>query len=87
VVGELVTNVLNHTGGNPRVRLIRGEHLTVEVSDDSTTSPHLRHARAQDENGRGLLIAATLASRWGTRYGEEGKRIRVEQDLSPGESS
>jgi PAS domain S-box-containing protein len=87
VVSELVTNVLNHAGGNPRVRLIRGEHLTVEVSDDSTTSPHLRHARAQDESGRGLLIAATLASRWGTRYGEQGKTIWVEQDLSAGEPS
>ncbi|MFJ2956096.1 SpoIIE family protein phosphatase [Streptomyces sp. NBC_00669] len=81
VVSELVTNVLQHAGGKPRVRLIRDEHLTVEVSDDSTTSPHLRHARAQDEGGRGLLIAATLASRWGTRYGEEGKTIWVEQDL------
>ncbi|MET7355260.1 ATP-binding SpoIIE family protein phosphatase [Streptomyces mirabilis] len=86
VVSELVTNVLTHATGNPRVRLIRGEHLTVEVSDDSTTSPHLRHARAQDENGRGRFIAATLASRWGTRYGEEGKTIWVEQDLSPQES-
>ncbi|MGW1505875.1 ATP-binding protein [Streptomyces mirabilis] len=69
VVSERVTNVLTHATGNPRVRLIRGEHLTVEVSDDSTTSPHLRHARAQDENGRGLFIAATLAGRWGTRHG------------------
>lgn len=49
--------------------------------------PHLRHARAQDENGRGLFIAATPATRWGTRYGEEGKTIWVEQDLSPEESS
>ncbi|MGW4985166.1 SpoIIE family protein phosphatase [Streptomyces mirabilis] len=86
VVSELVTNVLTHATGNPRIRLIRGEHLTVEVSDDSTTSPHLRHARAQDENGRGLFIAASLASRWGTRYGEEGKTIWVEQNLSPQES-
>lgn len=39
VVSELVTNVLQHAGGKPRVRLIRDEHLTVEVSDDSTTSP------------------------------------------------
>ena len=81
VVSELVTNVLSHATGNPRVRLIRGEKLTVEVSDDSTTSPHLRHARAQEEGGRGLLIAATLASRWGARYGEDGKTIWVEQEL------
>jgi GAF domain-containing protein/anti-sigma regulatory factor (Ser/Thr protein kinase) len=87
VVSELVTNVLTHADGSPQVRLIRGEQLTVEVSDDSTTSPHLRHPRAQDESGRGLLIAATLASRWGTRYGEEGKTIWVEQDLGTEEPS
>lgn len=81
VVSELVTNVLSHARGRPRVRLIHDDRLTVEVSDDSSTSPHLRHARAQDENGRGLLIAAALASRWGTRYGEDGKTIWVEQDL------
>jgi len=67
VVSELVTNVLTHAKGDPRIRLIRDDRLTVEVSDDASTSPHLRHARAQDENGRGLLIAATLARRWGTR--------------------
>ena len=83
VVSELVTNVLTHARGNPQVRMIRDDRLTVEVSDESSTSPHLRHARAQDEDGRGLLIAATLASRWGTRYGEEGKTIWVEQDLTP----
>ncbi|WUH89446.1 SpoIIE family protein phosphatase [Streptomyces sp. NBC_00433] len=81
MVSELVTNVLNHAAGDPRVRLIRGENLTVEVSDESTSSPHLRHARTQDEGGRGMLITATLASRWGTRFGEEGKTIWVEQEL------
>lgn len=85
VVSELVTNVLTHARGNPRLRMIRDDRLTIEVSDNSSTSPHLRHARTQDENGRGLLIATTLASRWGTRYGEDGKTIWVEQDLTPAE--
>ncbi|WP_330177476.1 SpoIIE family protein phosphatase [Streptomyces sp. NBC_01498] len=81
VVSELVTNVIRHAGGNPLVRLIRDRALTVEVSDNTTTSPHLRHARAQDENGRGLMIIAALARRWGTRYTPSGKTIWVEQDL------
>ncbi|MFF4755439.1 SpoIIE family protein phosphatase [Streptomyces sp. NPDC001270] len=85
VVSELVTNVLTHARGNPRIRMIRDDRLTVEVSDDSSTSPHLRHARAQDESGRGLLIAAALARRWGTRHGDEGKTIWTEQDLTPSE--
>ncbi|MHA4816141.1 ATP-binding SpoIIE family protein phosphatase [Streptomyces aculeolatus] len=82
VVSELVTNVLTHARGTPRIRMIRNSRLTVEVSDDSSASPHLRHPRAQEEDGRGLLIVAALASRWGTRYGEEGKIVWVEQKLT-----
>ncbi|WP_329032954.1 SpoIIE family protein phosphatase [Streptomyces sp. NBC_01725] len=81
VVSELVTNVIRHASGNPTVRLIRDRYLTVEVSDNATTAPHLRHARAQDEDGRGLLIIASLARRWGTRYTPDGKTIWVENSL------
>ncbi|MFF2190659.1 SpoIIE family protein phosphatase [Streptomyces sp. NPDC058155] len=81
VVSELVTNVIRHASGNPTVRLIRDRCLTIEVSDTATTAPHLRHARAQDEDGRGLLIVAALARRWGTRYTLNGKIIWVELSL------
>ncbi len=81
IVSELVTNVIRHASGNPTVRLIRDRSLTIEVSDEAATSPHLRHARAQDENGRGLLIIAALARRWGTRYTPNGKIIWVEEAL------
>ncbi|WP_333768654.1 SpoIIE family protein phosphatase [Streptomyces sp. IBSBF 2435] len=81
VVSELVTNVLRHASGNPRVRLIHDRSLTIEVSDESSTAPHLRHARAQDETGRGLLIIASLARRWGTRYSPDGKTVWVEEPL------
>ncbi|MFH8735709.1 SpoIIE family protein phosphatase [Streptomyces sp. NPDC017964] len=84
VVSELVTNVIRHTSGIPTVRLIRDRTLTVEVSDEAATSPHLRHARAQDEDGRGLLIVASLAQRWGTRYRSNGKIIWVEESLDKG---
>jgi anti-sigma regulatory factor (Ser/Thr protein kinase) len=85
VVSELVTNVIRHTSGIPTVRLMRDRTLTVEVSDEATTSPHLRHARAQDEDGRGLLIVASLAQRWGTRYTSNGKIIWVEESLDEDE--
>lgn len=81
IVSELVTNVIRHTGGAPTVRLIRDRALTIEVADEATTSPHLRHARAQDENGRGLFIIATLAQRWGTRYTPYGKVVWVEEAI------
>ncbi|MFE7751130.1 SpoIIE family protein phosphatase [Streptomyces sp. NPDC057428] len=81
VVSELVTNVIRHASGNPTVRLIRDRSLTIEISDEASTAPHLRHARVQDEDGRGLMIVAALPRRWGTRYTPHGKVIWVEESL------
>ncbi|MFJ5272929.1 SpoIIE family protein phosphatase [Streptomyces sp. NPDC088358] len=81
VVSELVTNVIRHATGTATVRLIRDQSLTLEVSDGATTAPHLRHARIQDEDGRGLLIVAALTDRWGTRYTEDGKTVWTEEPL------
>ncbi|MFD7438237.1 SpoIIE family protein phosphatase [Streptomyces sp. NPDC059861] len=81
VVSELTTNVVTHAQGPIRLRLILDRTLTVEVSDDADTAPHLRHARLQDEGGRGLFLVASLAGRWGTRYGDSGKTIWAEQQL------
>lgn len=81
VVSELVTNVIRHATGTATVRLIRDQSLTLEVSDGATTVPHLRHARIQDEDGRGLLIVAALTDRWGTRYTEDGKTVWTEEPL------
>ncbi|MFJ4467843.1 SpoIIE family protein phosphatase [Streptomyces sp. NPDC089424] len=81
VVSELTTNVITHAEGPIRLRLILDRTLTIEVSDDADTAPHLRHARVQDEGGRGLFLVASLAGRWGTRYGENGKTIWAEQKL------
>jgi anti-sigma regulatory factor (Ser/Thr protein kinase) len=82
VVSELATNVIRHAMGPIRLRLILDRTLTVEVSDDSDTAPHLRHARIQDETGRGLFIVASVSRHWGTRYSRTGKTIWAEQELS-----
>ncbi|MFF9808152.1 sodium/proline symporter PutP [Streptomyces coeruleorubidus] len=79
IVSELVTNAIRHATGPVRLRLIRDRSLMCEVSDASSTSPRLRHARTTDEGGRGLLIVAQLAQRWGTRYTTTGKIIWTEQ--------
>ncbi|MEU3892315.1 SpoIIE family protein phosphatase [Streptomyces sp. NPDC029041] len=85
IVSELVTNAIRHATGPIRLRLIRQKStLTVEVSDASSTAPRLRHARAGDEGGRGLLLVAHVCRRWGTRYTGEGKIIWTEQDISAG---
>ncbi|MFF3585309.1 SpoIIE family protein phosphatase [Streptomyces mirabilis] len=84
VVSELVTNAIRHAAGPVRLRLIRDETLVCEVSDGSSTSPHLRRARLQDEGGRGLFMVAELTQRWGTRHTRAGKTIWAEQALPEG---
>ncbi|MEU7137095.1 SpoIIE family protein phosphatase [Streptomyces sp. NPDC046261] len=81
IVSELVTNAYRYAGGPVTLRLIRGPCLICEVSDTSSTSPHLRRARSTDEGGRGLFLVAQLTERWGTRYGREGKTVWTEQAL------
>ncbi|MGP3942614.1 SpoIIE family protein phosphatase [Streptomyces sp. 6N106] len=81
IASELVTNAIRHAKPPVRLRLIRSHVLTCEVSDGSSTSPRLRHARTTDEGGRGLLLVARCSGRWGTRYTEDGKTVWVEQAL------
>ncbi|WP_189216144.1 MULTISPECIES: SpoIIE family protein phosphatase [Streptomyces] len=81
VVSELVTNAIRYGGAPIQLRLIRDNSLICEVSDASSTSPHLRRARTYDEGGRGLLLVAQLTDRWGTRPNRNGKTIWAEQSL------
>ena len=83
VVSELVTNAIRYGGEPIQLRLIRDRTLICEVSDASSTSPHLRRARTFDEGGRGLLLVAQLTDRWGTRPTGTGKTIWAEQALPP----
>ncbi|MFF4030869.1 SpoIIE family protein phosphatase [Streptomyces sviceus] len=84
IVSELVTNAVRY-GDDPVVlRLIRDHALICEVSDGSSTAPHLRRARVFDEGGRGLLLVAQMAERWGSRQTATGKTIWAELGL-PGD--
>ncbi|MEU1202069.1 SpoIIE family protein phosphatase [Streptomyces sp. NPDC005813] len=81
VLSELVTNAIRYGNGPIRVRVLLDRTLICEVSDGSSTSPHLRYAASMDEGGRGLFLVAQLAERWGTRYTPGGKVIWAEQPL------
>ncbi len=81
ILSELLTNAIRHATGPIQVRLLRDRTLICEVSDTSSTSPHLRQAAMTDEGGRGLFLVAQLAQRWGTRYTPVGKVIWAEQPL------
>ncbi|MGW5780651.1 ATP-binding SpoIIE family protein phosphatase [Streptomyces sp. NPDC003863] len=84
VVSELVTNAIRYGRSPVQLRLILQDTLTCEVSDASSTAPHMRRARTFDEGGRGLLLVAQFAGRWGARYNREGKVIWAEQALTSG---
>ncbi|MFI1365586.1 SpoIIE family protein phosphatase [Streptomyces griseochromogenes] len=82
MVSELVTNAIRYGRPPIRLRLIhRGSALICEVYDASGTTPHMRRARIFDEGGRGLLLVAQLAERWGTRHDRVGKTVWAEQSL------
>ncbi|TJZ93678.1 PAS domain S-box protein [Actinacidiphila oryziradicis] len=83
IVSELVTNAISHGTGPVRLRLIRHQVLTCEVSDTNTSLTCLRHARTTDEGGRGLFLVAQLSHRRGTRYTPDGKTVWAEQELTP----
>ncbi|MHC0433772.1 SpoIIE family protein phosphatase [Streptomyces sp. O3] len=83
ILSELVTNAIRYANGPIRVRLIHDLSLICEVSDHSSTSPHLRQAATTDEGGRGLFLVSQFAERWGTRYTPDGKVIWTEQPLPP----
>jgi anti-sigma regulatory factor (Ser/Thr protein kinase) len=75
IVSELVTNAIRHAQPPIQLRLIHDAALICEVSDASSTTPHLRRARELDEGGRGLLLVGQLAERWGTRIGPHSRGI------------
>lgn len=82
IISELITNAIRYATGPIHLRLLRTRTLICEVSDTSSTSPHLRYAAATDEGGRGLFLIAHLAERWGTRYTPDRKIIWTEQLLT-----
>ncbi|MET9883057.1 SpoIIE family protein phosphatase [Streptomyces sp. NPDC006430] len=84
VLSELITNAIRYGTAPIRVRMLRDRYLICEVSDASSTSPHLRYAATTDEGGRGLFLVAQYTERWGTRYAERGKVIWAEMPLTGG---
>lgn len=86
ILSELVTNAVRYGSAPIEVRLLYDRNLICEVSDSSSTSPHLRYAATTDEGGRGLFLVAQFAERWGTRYTETGKVIWSEQTVGESEA-
>ncbi|BAL91021.1 hypothetical protein AMIS_58010 [Actinoplanes missouriensis 431] len=66
MLGELITNAIQHTVGDVVVELRTDGALRIAVSDPSNRLPVPRTPGPESENGRGLLIVERLAAGWGT---------------------
>ncbi|MER5354133.1 SpoIIE family protein phosphatase [Kitasatospora sp. NPDC002551] len=87
LVSELVTNAVVHAGTAAEVCCLREDGtVRIEVTDHhperglpsfadvpATASDH--YADADGEGGRGLLMCAALAERWGVEYGSGRKTV------------
>ncbi|WP_435798472.1 SpoIIE family protein phosphatase [Streptomyces decoyicus] len=84
ILSELITNAIRYGAEPIHVRLLHTPGTLIsEVSDGSSTSPHIRQAKDTDEEGRGLFLVAQFAEHWGTRYSPRGKTIWAAQATGP----
>jgi PAS domain S-box-containing protein len=88
LTSELVTNAVVHAGTAADVLCLRTEHgVRVEVSDHypereiPLQSTGLDFGSPDREGGRGLLLCAALASRWGVEYTPAHKQVWFQLDL------
>lgn len=81
LVSELVTNAIQHAGGEIRLRLQRNETgLLCEVCDRTRTPPELQELSATAERGRGILLVNELSRKWGHRRTATGKIVWFTMD-------
>ncbi|MEU1077889.1 MULTISPECIES: SpoIIE family protein phosphatase [unclassified Streptomyces] len=88
LTSELVTNAVVHAGTAADVLCLRSEDgVRVEVADHYPEREVPLHASPAEvagpdrENGRGLLLCAAIASRWGVEYTPTRKHVWFQLDL------
>ena len=85
VVTELVNNVVAHVGTSMEVVVrLRDRHLSISVRDDSTEPPLARGPAAPTApGGRGLMMVAAVAHRWGYTPVSGGKAVWAVLRIEP----
>ncbi|MFG2873410.1 SpoIIE family protein phosphatase [Streptomyces sp. NPDC048338] len=87
LTSELVTNAVVHAGTSADVLCLRSEDgVRVEVADryperEIPVQGGRTVAHPDRENGRGLLLCAALATRWGVEYTPTQKHVWFQLDL------
>ncbi|MGW0884499.1 ATP-binding protein [Streptomyces sp. NPDC002671] len=92
IAGELVANALEHSDSLTITVTcaLTARSVTISVTDEGNGSapvPHVMPARLSgpdQEEGRGLLIAEALATRWGTRWTGDSLTVWVEVLIDDG---
>lgn len=68
VTTELVQNVTKHTADGGELRMVlRDDTVLIEVTDTNPALPCLQRPDPRRVGGRGMLLVASVARRWGTR--------------------
>lgn len=90
LTSELVTNAVIHAGTTAEVRCLRDtEGVRIEVVDRHPerdlpiAEVHRSQPDLTSEGGRGLLLCASLASRWGVDYTTSDKCVWFRLDQQP----
>ncbi|MFI8522663.1 SpoIIE family protein phosphatase [Streptomyces sp. NPDC085481] len=87
LTSELVTNAVIHAGTAADVLCLRADDgVRIEVADRYPEREiPVQHGRSMGspdrENGRGLLLCAALAGRWGVEYSPTRKHVWFQLDL------
>ena len=76
VVAELATNAVLHAGSEFIVALAsHGDTVRVSVRDASSRLPAMQDPTPSSISGRGLVLVAAVAQRWGTELLPDGKVV------------
>jgi anti-sigma regulatory factor (Ser/Thr protein kinase) len=81
LVSELVSNVVDHVGGEAVLALeldLADGWLRIAVTDGSSIGPVVRELRGDLPRGRGLQLVEAIADRWGAEDHQGGKRVWFE---------
>jgi anti-sigma regulatory factor (Ser/Thr protein kinase) len=81
LVTELVSNVIDHVGGEAVLTLeleYSDGWLRISVADGSSVRPVVQELSQDRPRGRGLRMVQEIADRWGSEDHQGGKRVWVE---------
>lgn len=86
LVTELVSNVVDHVGGDASLTLeleLSDQWLRIAVVDGSSVRPVVRELSRDLPRGRGMRMVQAIAHRWGAEDHDGGKRVWFELPAEP----